>query len=135
MLGNSFNSFWNFLANAEFKNTIIYKNVFMKNKKLIGVVIVILIITVGVISWMFAKKSQQLPIQIQKEVTAQPIASVQQIQPEAQAIPSDETVNWQTYKNERFGFELKTPTGLESQYIETNFGVGKQRDRHSYKCS
>ncbi|KKP97417.1 MAG: hypothetical protein UR99_C0012G0002 [Candidatus Moranbacteria bacterium GW2011_GWD2_36_12] len=66
----------------------------MKNKKLVGVVVFILVITVGVISWMFAKKTQAPASQV---VITQPIT------------PADEIADWHKYLNTKYGFEIKYP--------------------------
>jgi lipopolysaccharide export LptBFGC system permease protein LptF len=91
------------LANAEFKNIVIYNKVFMKNKKgnvaVIAIIIVIVAITAGVIGWMFAKKSQ---------------VSVQEIKPATQLVSDNETANWQKYGNRELGFEFKYPTDMKA---------------------
>jgi len=72
----------------------------MQNKKLIGVVVVILVITIGAIGWMFAKKSQ---VSVKKEITTKPAT---------QLVSDNEVENWQTYRNKELGFEFKYPTGM-----------------------
>lgn len=80
------------------------------NKKIaseiaIGVIVLIAII-VGVLLWIQNKK--EIPIITQTEVT-KPIVSVSQPTTQTEAV--DETANWQTYTNTKYGFEFKHPKG------------------------
>src|SRR6266568_2620276 len=82
----------------------------MKNKRgnvvVIVIIIVIVAITSGIIGWMFAKKSQA---PVQQSVVNQPVP-VAKTQPITEPIaPTDETTNWQTYSNTKYGFEFKYP--------------------------
>ena len=104
----------------------------MKNKKgniaVIAIIIVIVAITAGVSSWMFAKKSQ---IPTPQVVATQPTVPVAQTQPAvqpattqqqvAQPAPTDETANWQTYTNAKYGIEFKYPAGYKT-IIDENAG-------------
>lgn len=79
----------------------------MKNKKgnvaVIALIIVIVAITTGVITWLAATKSQ---------APAQPFAVTQsapvtKTQPAPTPVPA--VADWKSYKNEKYGFELTLP--------------------------
>lgn len=68
------------------------------NVAVITLIIIVVAITAGVIGWLFVKNSQT-PVQ-QTEV-ARPTAPVTQL--------TDETANWNTYKNDIYNFTMKYP--------------------------
>lgn len=74
------------------------------NVAVIAVIIMIVAITAGVVGYLFAKKVQT---PTEKAVATQPSAQTQQVQQPTQ--PADETANWQTYSNAKYGFEFKYP--------------------------
>lgn len=65
------------------------------NVAAIALIVIIVSITVGAIVFLFAKKFQ---------VPTMPAATTQQSEQ-----PADETANWQTYKDTKYGFEVKYP--------------------------
>jgi hypothetical protein len=99
----------------------------MKNKNItIALVVVILVITVGVIGRMFAKKNQT-PNQglenIQPEYTGLEAQIHSYTAPFMQTVPTSETTNWQTYTDKRYGYEIKYPKNWEF-WIETDKNLG-----------
>lgn len=81
------------------------------NKKIIvavvlGIVIIIAVValTAEIVSWKFAKKS---PAPAETKTTAQSVS---------QNKVTDETTDWQTYRNEKYGFEFQYPYGYEVVY-------------------
>lgn len=79
------------------------------NTKLIivvAVIVAIVAITAGVVGYLFAKKSSApvaTPVAIQQPVT-KPVVTTQ---------PADETANWQTYTNAKYGFSFKYPSNWQ----------------------
>lgn len=94
----------------------------MKNKRgnvaVIGLIIVIVVITTGVITWLIATKSQA---PVQQAVLTQPTAPVTQTQPVVATQPVNETANWQTYANTKLGFTIKYPS--DWTYVNQNDGA------------
>lgn len=104
----------------------------MKNKQgnaaVIVFIVVIVAITAGAIGWMFAKKTEAPAAQV---TTAQPTVPATQTQPKvvqptaaqqaSSTAQTDETVNWQTYTNAKYGVEFKYPVGYET-VVDDNAG-------------
>jgi hypothetical protein len=80
----------------------------MKNKKgnvaVIALIVVIVIITAGVVGWMFAKKQQ---ISTPQAMMSQPGTPVAQTQPTT--LSADKAVGLQTYQNDEYGFKFQYP--------------------------
>lgn len=83
----------------------------MKNKKgnvaVIVIIIAVVALAAGIISWKFAKKS---PAPIETKPTAQPVPQ-NKVTDESADLPAtaSATEGWQTYRNEKYGFEFKYP--------------------------
>lgn len=85
----------------------------------LGVIIIIAIIIGGAI-WLGGKQKAEAPVTQTPKIT----------QPELQAAPTDETAGlpstasategWQTYRNEKYGFEF--------QYPKNNWRIGEEND-------
>ena len=87
----------------------------MKNKKgnvaVIAIIIVIVAITAGIVGYLFAKKTQAPVV---APVVTPPAVQTPVVQPTTQPItPVDETANWQTYTNAKYGIEFKYPKYLQ----------------------
>lgn len=103
----------------------------MQNKKgnvTVIAIIIIVSITAGIIGWMFAKKTQA-PIQqsaVMQPTT--PVAQNQSVVSTTQPVtnqepvdkPIDETANWQTYSNAKYGIEMKYPQANWKIYSDDN---------------
>jgi hypothetical protein len=88
----------------------------MENKRgniaVTATVVVIIAMAAGIVGWMFTKEPQaptskqaeaQRPVQaVQKQSTGRQDTPAQQAQ-------TDETANWKTYSNEKYGFRFKYP--------------------------
>lgn len=74
----------------------------------VGVIIILIVIaTVGLFVWNIQKNKEAVPAVI-------PVASVNNMPaststPDITSVPVDETVDWQIYKDDKYGFELKYP--------------------------
>ncbi|HBP00767.1 MAG TPA: hypothetical protein DD454_00925 [Candidatus Moranbacteria bacterium] len=77
----------------------------MKTKKgnvaVIALIVAVVAVSAGVIGYMFAKKTQAP--EIVKDPAGPPSPKTELAQ------PADETADWQTYRNEEYGFEFKYP--------------------------
>jgi len=118
----------------------------------VGVILLIAVI-VGGIFWLQSKKEEavvQVPVvDVQKSAVKTPIGDkgvmctqeaklcedgktyVSRTQPNCEfaacpAVSTDETANWQTYKNEKYGFEFQYPKNwlLENSTYSNNYGIG-----------
>jgi hypothetical protein len=89
--------------------------------KIIPHIIIGILVVVGVVgaSFYFVKKqSTPSPVEQQAPIATPPEA--QEKVPSEKA-PADGTANWKTYRNEKYGFEIKYPPGFF--YSEENEGV------------
>jgi hypothetical protein len=92
----------------------------MKNKLIPYIIIGILVIAgvVGASLYFVKKQSPPSPVEQQAPIATPPEA--QEKVPSEKA-PADGTANWKTYRNEKYGFEIKYPPGFF--YSEENEGV------------
>lgn len=72
------------------------------NVAVIVIIIAVAVLAAGIISWKFAKKT---PAPVETKTTVQSVS---------QNKVTDETADWQTYRNEKYGFEIKYPSNLET---------------------
>lgn len=81
------------------------------NVAVMVVIAVVILATVGVIGWMFVKKSQAPAPQPEVLTTLHP------------ATPVDETVTWQTYISPAYGFSFQYPKSLQLSINQSDSGV------------
>lgn len=92
----------------------------------IAMIVVILTVTVGAIGWMFIEgslKPQAIVSESTQSFIKKPLTPSDQ-QKTAQSVPIDDTENWQTYHNEKYGIEFKYPDHLHFEDSETGNSTG-----------
>jgi len=93
------------------------KTLFIKemSKTLITILLVFIVIAGGYFAWQYWPKGQ--PVQ---PVVNNQVVNNRQNQNQ---IPTDETADWKTYTNERYGFEVRYPSNYEVLEISDNIAI------------
>ena len=96
------------------------------NTAVIAVIAVVVVITLGVFGWIFAKKAQA-PVEQPVAVQSVPVKETQSVASSMKS--ADATAGWQTYVSKDFGFELKMPqtwkaSDVKADLQENNLDLG-----------
>ena len=90
------------------------------NTAVIAVIAVVVVITLGVFGWIFAKKAQA-PVEQPVAVQSVPVKETQSVASSMKS--ADATAGWQTYTSKDFGFEFKYPKDWKSLPTASDFQI------------